>query len=181
MKTRNHFPVVALALLALISPHQTHAQFTGNNQTNIVSGVTNNWSGAYDVGGNYVFDVLFIQNGGVLSVTNGDGIIGSNVGANSNSVVVSGTGSVWSNSSSTVVGFHGSGNSLVISNGGRVISGYSSVGNFVGADNNSVVVSDSGSVWTGANVNIAYGGSLSGFGGSGNSLVISNGAKVFDD
>ena len=39
-----------LAVTVLSS--QTHAQFTGNNQTSIISGVTSNWPGDYHVGSN---------------------------------------------------------------------------------------------------------------------------------
>src|SRR5436853_5245990 len=87
--------VVALPLI-LASSH-LEAQFTGNNQTNIISGVTSNWPGNYYVGSNYVFDALLIQNSGVLS-NSGNSFIGFALGASNNTAVVSGGGSVWSSS-----------------------------------------------------------------------------------
>jgi T5SS/PEP-CTERM-associated repeat protein len=178
MKTRNHLPVVALAMFALVSPHPAHAQFTGNDQTNIISSVTNNWNGSYFVGSNYVFDALLIKNGGVLSATNSVGYIGYNVGANNNSVIVSGAGSTWSSSTSLVVGWLGAGNTLLITNGGQVICSSTavgvntSIGQAAGATSNSVVVSGNGSVWTNSST------LLVGYLGSGNRLVINNGGEV---
>src|SRR6266568_5156151 len=95
-RTIGHIAITCFVLLAHAMPSQTCAQFTGNNQTNIISGVTSHWPGNYYVGSNYVFDALLIRNAGVLS--NAVGSIGYAVGANSNTAVVSGGGSVWNNS-----------------------------------------------------------------------------------
>src|SRR5207249_11860558 len=123
--------------------------------TNLISGVTSNWNGIYFVGSNYVFDTLLIQNGGVL--TNSIGVIGHNVGANSNAAIVSGSGSIWSTTNnlfSLFIGYSGAANSLVISNGGSVISASSSVlGGYhsqfsLGASNNTALVTGSGSLWS---------------------------------
>src|SRR5262245_54199154 len=114
-KTIGPITTAYFALLALGLPNQSRAQFTGNNQTDIISGVTSNWTGAYYVGSNYVFDALFILNGGVLS-DSGAGYIGYSATAKSNAVVVSGSGSVWNISSpgnGLFVGGLGAGNSLV--------------------------------------------------------------------
>ena len=46
--------------------------------------------------------------------------IGSNSTANSNAALVSGPGSVWSNSGDLYVGYSGSGNTLTSANGGVV-------------------------------------------------------------
>jgi T5SS/PEP-CTERM-associated repeat protein len=176
MKTRNHFPVVALVLFALVSPHSAHAQFTGNNQTNIINGVVSNWTRDYYVGSNYVSDALFIQNGGKLFVTIGYGYIGYNMGANNNSAVISGNGSTWSSEYGLYVGYSGAANNLVIQNGGRLFetngSGY--IGYNTGANNNSVVISGNGSTWSNEF------GLYVGYGGIANSLVISNGGGVND-
>src|SRR5262252_7922554 len=117
MKTK--IAIASFALLALALPNPSRAQFTGNNQTNIISGVTSNWPGSYYVGSNYVFDALFILNGGVL---NASGSIGYTATAKSNAVVVSGNGSVWNTGSGLAVGGLGAGNSLLISNGGAVVA-----------------------------------------------------------
>ena len=55
------------------------AQYAGNSQTNIISGVVSNWTGDYLVGSNTFADALLIQNGGVLS--NGNGYLGYEIGA----------------------------------------------------------------------------------------------------
>ena len=84
------------------------AQYTASSQTNTITGVTSNWtanSGSYIVGSNYVFDALIIitnsgGTGGVLS--NSAGTIGNNAGANSNTVLVTGSGSKWANWASSL-------------------------------------------------------------------------------
>ncbi|HXJ57367.1 MAG TPA: hypothetical protein VNU68_11955 [Verrucomicrobiae bacterium] len=63
MKTKR--TIALFSLLALALPNQSRAQFMGSNQTNIISGVTSNWPGAYYIGSTYVFDALLIQNGGI--------------------------------------------------------------------------------------------------------------------
>ena len=50
------------------------AQYTANYQTNLISGVTNNWVGNYGVGSNTFANTLLIQNGGALF--NSDGYLG---------------------------------------------------------------------------------------------------------
>ena len=55
------------------------AQYAGNSQTNIISGVVSNWTGDYLVGSNTFADASLIQNGGVLS--NGNGYLGYEIGA----------------------------------------------------------------------------------------------------
>ncbi len=154
-----------------------HAQFSADYQTNIISGVTSNWTGNYIVGSNTVFDLLRIENGGVLvdSDLYSNGYIGYEPSASNNFVVVSGNSSVWSNNSVTYVGRSGSGNSLVASNGGVVTSLAGWVGLNGGANNNTAVVTGNGSVWRNA-YNLSIGDQ-----GSGNSLVISDGGVVIDE
>ena len=98
-------------LTRLVPPAQ--AQYTANFQTNIISGVTSNWSGNYIVGSNTFADVLLIQNGGVLS--DGTGYVGYNPGSSSNGVQVV-SGGVWQNTA-LFVGYQGSSNSLLIAGG----------------------------------------------------------------
>jgi autotransporter family porin len=152
-----------------VDTRSSRAQYTANFQTNIISGVTNNWPRGYTVGSTNFSDVLLIENGGVLYDITGS------LGSSNNYVLVTDTGSVWSNLSDLYVGQTGSGNSLVISNGGRVVSGpfnggYDSVGQNVGSGNNSVLLTGSGSVWIENQSKFAVGG-----GGSGNMLVINQG------
>jgi T5SS/PEP-CTERM-associated repeat protein len=156
----------------VLGSRPSEAQYTASYQTNIISGVASNWAGDYIVGSNYVFDALQIISGGVLS--NGIGYLGYESAANNNSVVVRGSGSVWSNSY-VYVGFYGSGNSVVISNGGTVVSSSALfIGDTGTSTNNSVVVSGSGSSWSNPSIFV-------GETGSGNSLVISNGGTVVNN
>jgi hypothetical protein len=97
--------------LGLLVATSASAQYTADYQTNIVSGVTSNWSGNYSVGYTNNADVLVIESGGVLS--NEDGYVGGPefttnhvliLGGGNNVAVVSGTGSVWNNSGELYVG-----------------------------------------------------------------------------
>ncbi|MGA1149317.1 MAG: beta strand repeat-containing protein, partial [Ilumatobacteraceae bacterium] len=72
-----------------------------------------------------------------------------------------------------IVGYEGSGNNMVITNGGSVANTYGAIGFTNTASNNSVLVTGSNSLWT--NASVLY---VGGLGGSGNSLVISNGGMV---
>lgn len=94
---------------------------------------------------------------------------------NSNSVLLTGTGSVWSNSGSLVVGNSvGSiGNSLTISNGGVVTVGTSlTVGQNAGANGNTLTVDGSGSTLT------ASGDIYAGVSGSSNTINITGGGVM---
>jgi T5SS/PEP-CTERM-associated repeat protein len=171
---RHHFSISLLALCAFVLPHKTHAQFTGNNQTNTIDGTTVNWPGLYYVGSNSVSDTLLILNGGFLSSF---GVrIGSSTNANNNLAVVSGSGSVWTNYSGDFdVGLFGSTNRLEIRNGGQVqvVALNTVVGSQSSSLYNSVLVTDTGSVWT------IQQGLFMGDGGAYCSLVVSNGGAIF--
>jgi T5SS/PEP-CTERM-associated repeat protein len=114
---------------------------------------------------------LVISNQGkVINVT---GYIGD-TGAFTNNVLVTGSGSVWSNSSDLYVGYRGVGNSLVISNQGAVINAAGYVGfdafNLINSSNNSVRVTDGG-LWRN---NILHVGEE----GWSNSLVVAGGTVL---
>ena len=126
------------------------------------------------VGGSTTGNSMVISGGG--RVENAvSGVIGSNAGASSNSVTVSGSGSNWTSSGSLVVGSSGTGNSLVVSSGGMVQTGSTPtstvLGYNAGSSNNSVVVTGSGSTLTSSGVIVGYSG-------TGNSLVITNGGSM---
>ncbi|MCE9543158.1 MAG: autotransporter domain-containing protein [Verrucomicrobia bacterium] len=116
-------------------------------------------------------NALVISNGGVVTVGS-NSVIGDQVTASNNSVLVTGSNSLWSNSGYLYVGENGSGNSLVISGGGVVADGWGYIGGTTYSSNNSVLVTESNSLWT--NNSDLYVGEY----GSGNSLVISNGGSV---
>ena len=174
-----------LIAVSIALPVAARAQYTNNFQTNTISGVTSNWvddsisgTGGYFVGSNTFADALLIQSGGVLS--NGNGYLGYTVSSSDNNVLVAGDGSIWSNRWGLFVGFSGMGNRLVISNGGQVVNNaaqspnYSCyVGYSASSSNNSVSVSNPTTVWkNGWQLCVGYSGAA-------NSLLISNGGKVF--
>jgi fibronectin-binding autotransporter adhesin len=150
-----------------------------SSQSNIamVSGTGSTWSspGQIIIGNTRAGNSLVISNGGF--VADSDGFVGFN-GGGSNNVVVNGTGSIWSNGKDLYVGTSGGGNSLVIRNGGSVLSSNGYIGAAAGGPitmNGSVLVTGTGSLWTNR-FDLRLG-----FAGSGNSLIVSNGGKVFSD
>jgi hypothetical protein len=58
---------IGCVVLAVAVAPAARAQYTDNFQTNIISGITSNWVGAYLIGNITYGDVLLIENGGVLS------------------------------------------------------------------------------------------------------------------
>jgi T5SS/PEP-CTERM-associated repeat protein len=167
---RNRIVVVLLACLSCASA--ARAQFTANNQTNTISGVTSNWvgNGTYVVGSNTFLDALLINSGGILS--NGIGYIGYEVGASDNTAIVSGSGSVWNNWLDLYVGDSGAGNQLIVTNGGAAFNGHGVLGLNSSSSNNVATIAGPGSVWSNQyDVDVGYYG-------TGNSLLISNQGKV---
>lgn len=147
-----------------------------DNTVMTVDGVTSNVA-SYILGSTGTNNTLSVLNGGRL-VNTGDGIIGNAAGASNNIATVNGSGAIWTNTGSLIVGNAGSGNRLTISNGAFVAAqGQLStiIGN--GTRNNIIIVTGTGSLLTNtagtASLNIAYGG------GDSNSLVISNGGRVY--
>jgi T5SS/PEP-CTERM-associated repeat protein len=178
MKTMQFYSALVAVLLGglLLNP-PARAQYTADYQTNIISGVTSNWvdnpsnpNAGYVVGSNYVDDALVINGGGVLS--NSNGYIGYEVGANDNSAFVSDAGSAWSNNVNLYVGYSGADNELTISNSGAVYSPNSYLGYNSNSDDNVVLVSGTGSAFETANLIIGYSG-------AGNQLIIANSAVVY--
>jgi T5SS/PEP-CTERM-associated repeat protein len=182
----------ALGIAGIMVAGMARAQFTDSYQTNTIDGVTSNWVGDYLVGDTNSADALLIQNGGALTDNNGYLGYGSSygIGSSNNSVLVSGSGSVWANQSTLCVGYFTDGNSLTIANGGAVYNASSYVGYAAYAvgvvpqpmgigmptsANNSVLVTGSGSVWSNASLAVGF---RSGFVG-GNSLTIANGGRVY--
>ena len=172
MKPERIGSVLATVILGgiLLGP-PVHAQFTGDFQTNIISGVEVDWTGTYAVGSNTSYDFLGIDSGGALiSDAGGIGIDGD--GAGNDAVSVSGAGSVWSNRNDLTIGFsHTSdNNSLMIANGGVVYDNNSTIG----GSHNALVVIGKGSVWNSS-------GKVT-IGGQGeHSITIGDGGVVSDD
>jgi T5SS/PEP-CTERM-associated repeat protein len=144
-----------------------------SNNTAVVTGLGSVWSNQLYcwVGATSSGNSLVISNGG--QVVDYTGYVGE-TGGNNNSVVVTGTGSLWISSYEMTVGQDGgASNTLLISNGGQVFDTVSQIGDLSGVPtNNSVTVTDPGSVWNVSN-NLRIGGT-----GPGNSLAINNGGLV---
>ena len=174
--------------------------FAGNNNSMVISNEgtvtdSNGWIGNYYLSSNNVVQVtgtnslwsnvgnLYVGNYGssnslIISnagrVTDSNAYIGFYITGNpsNNSVTVTGTNSLWSNSGDLLVGYSGSSNSMVISNGGRVDDSNGYIGYTNTSSNNSVIVTGNNSLWSNA------GSVMAGNAGNGNSLTISNGGRV---
>jgi fibronectin-binding autotransporter adhesin len=142
-----------------------------NSNTAIVTGTGARWLVAGDLflGSNGALNRLVISSGGW--VTNATGYIGYSATSGGNEVLVTGTGSVWTNRT-LELGYTGSSNRMVISNGGQVLNLNSEIGR-TGAlsSGNEVIVTGQGSKW------VVY-SMLMGRGGGENRLLISNGGHV---
>lgn len=113
---------------------------------------------------------LTISNGGQVVIQNY--FLGDYDSASNNTVLVTGSGSLWSTTDG-VIGQWGCGNRLIITNGGRVLGSSSvNIGLLANASNNEVLVTGSGSIWS--NATIYLGGNY----GSNNRLTITNGGQV---
>lgn len=123
------------------------------------------------VGGGGKGNQMTITNGGFVTSAGG-ATIGH--GSDNNTVLVTGTGSVWSND--ITIGLSGAGNLLTIGNSGKVYGAINSIGTgsaTVDASNNTVLVTGAGSVWSGTGL-LTIGSK-----GTGNQLTISNGGAVY--
>ncbi|MFZ0615531.1 MAG: hypothetical protein WAN16_03665, partial [Chthoniobacterales bacterium] len=148
---------------------------SSNNSLLVTGGGSFSSSSSIAVGYSGSGNSLTISNVGTVSST--ITYIGANETSSNNRVVVTGSNSLWTNSSDLYVGFNGSHNQLVISNGGTMAVVGDVYGMAIGYGsnswNNSALVTGGGSVLTNdCNLNVGYSGSY-------NSLVISNGATVF--
>ena len=156
---------------------------------NLYTGLTTVSSGKLLYGASDVLSTGGVTvNGGSMEISaggklyNGTGSIGS-AAADSGNVTVTGSGSTWNNGWTLSVGESGDNNSLTISDGAQVSSNRTgdgawntnfSIGLNSGADNNTVTVTGSGSTLTvGGNGYLEVGRI-----GSGNSLIISDGATA---
>jgi T5SS/PEP-CTERM-associated repeat protein len=141
----------------------------------LVSGTNSLWNnnGQFNVGAFGSGNQLMVNNGGRVAVLT-DSFIGRMNVAGSNSVLVTGSGSVWTNGGDLYVGYDGYGNSLSVASGGRVENRMSFIGYSLSASNNSVMVNGGGSVWRNTN------GLAVGYLGSYNSLVVTNGGVVIN-
>lgn len=177
MRRMRHGPwfVWRLLILIVITSPFAHGQYVASSQTNVISGVTSNWSNNYYVGNTFSADALLIQNGGVL--TDSGAYLGDGSNSSNNSAIVTDSGSTWSNGF-LYVGYNGAGNSLVISNGAKVIEtgeAWVSQGSIPRITSNSVIVTGSGSVWSnGQDLSVGDPGAC-------NRVIVSNGGLLIDN
>jgi autotransporter-associated beta strand protein/T5SS/PEP-CTERM-associated repeat protein len=143
-----------------------------SNNSALVTGSGSLWTTPSDfrVGREGDNNSLTISNGGRVASANG--YIGTFGNSSGNSALVTGTNSVWTNSSDLRVGREGSGNSLTISNGGVAASSNSYIGSATISSNNSALVTGVSSLWT--NSGALYVGEQ----GASNTLTVANGAAV---
>ena len=137
----------------------------------LVASVWNN-SGNLYVGNFGSGNELEISSGGVVS-NNATAYIGSNAGANNNSVFVT-EGALWKCNAPLYVGYGGSGSTLAIDDGGRVSDTYGNIGGAPGSESNAATVTGAGAVW-----NNTAGLSVGSSGSSSNTLTIANGGSLF--
>jgi T5SS/PEP-CTERM-associated repeat protein len=160
----------------------------GNTIVGVNAGDSNNTLNVYNagtlltnsdsltVGGSGSGNSLVISNGGTVAADNLL-MLGESAGSDSNSIVVTGTGSslaVGNAFIGTADGVGNTGNTLEVSAGGSLTS----LNVLLRGSSNSVLVTGSGSTLTNSSgITVGIGGE---FGGSstGNSLVIANGGKV---
>ena len=133
----------------------------------VVTGAGSIWSNAADLvighGNGSSSNSLTISAGGI--VYNNYGTIGKDYTANNNMVLVTGSGSIWTNALDLYVGETGCFNSLTIASGGMVYSANAVIGSDANANNNRVLVTGTGSGWTNS------GDLWVGWNGSSNSLT----------
>jgi len=150
------------------------ADTVSSSNTVLVTGTNSVWStGSQDVfvGNGGSGNSLMIANGGAVNDMNG--WIGNFTSSHDNTVLVTGGGSVWSNGFDLAVGKRGSGNSLTIADGGAAYSTYGFLSTDMSNSNNAAPVTGEGSIWNNRlSLFVGFGG------GTGNSLVVSNGGTV---
>ena len=148
----------------------------GSSNNNVVftgNGTTWNHRGGLIVGYSGGNNSLLMADGSAMG--GGRDQSGSYLGLNSsssnNTALVTGTGTVWSNSSAFFIGYAGPANSLVVSNGAHLFSIGTVLGSATFSGNNTVIITGSGSVLS--NSSTLY----VGYGGSGNNLMIDDGGQ----
>ena len=136
-------------------------------------------SGGLSLGGTAgSYNSVIVSNGAQALLGNNPLSIGAAGGTNA--VVVTGPGSVLQAGQGISVGLGaGISNSLTIANGARVVTGTGIIGNSAtaGGGTNWVLVTDPGSVWSNY-YDYMVGNFYIGYNTAGNSLVVSNGAKL---
>ncbi|MBI3882104.1 MAG: hypothetical protein HY301_18850 [Verrucomicrobia bacterium] len=131
-----------------------------NGNAVLVTGAGSFWSNSSSVvvGGDSVGNQLLVMDGG--RITNTVGVIGNSVGSDSNLVVVSGIGSLWTSSGSLYAGNDGSFNRLEVSNGGSVRADGVIYLGFIKQSSGNSVVAVNGSLTSGSMFVAGFGSPL---------------------
>jgi T5SS/PEP-CTERM-associated repeat protein len=164
--------LVAGSCLCCAIPGQ--AQVVNDGATATINHVTNTITGGVIVGTNGSFTLLVLTNGALLT-NSGNGVVGMNATAKSNTVRLTSANTRWLMALDLNVGSNGSVNHLVLTNGAFVANNFAALGIGPTSSNNDALVTGIGSVWS--NRNDLYVGYV----GHGNSLVVSNGGVVIDN
>ncbi len=147
---------------------------SGASNQVVVTGASSLWTNQTFLllGGNSVGNQVDVRDGGWLACA--DGAVGQGFNANSNTVLLSDSGSGWNNLAGLTVGDGGSGNVLIVSNGATVLSSNGTVGASTSLGNNNLaLLTGNGTVWSNqSSLNV---GRFS----FGNRLVASDGANLF--
>jgi len=118
---------------------------SATNDSAVVSGSGSLWynNGNLYVGYSGARSQLVITNGGVV-YNSPSGYLGYNINSPSNTVLVTGTGSVWSNRSGLYVGYFGASNQLTVADNGSVVATNAYVGFNASSVTNKLTVSGGG-------------------------------------
>ncbi|MCG3149629.1 MAG: hypothetical protein PCFJNLEI_03094 [Verrucomicrobiae bacterium] len=119
----------------------------GSNNVALISGTGSVWNNQFTltIGHSGAVSRLIITNAGV--VVNVTGVMGLYSNSHDNVVLVSDSGSAWSNFSTLFVGSRGAGNQLTVTNGGTLVSWGGILGYFDSGSNNAVAVAGNGAKW----------------------------------
>jgi T5SS/PEP-CTERM-associated repeat protein len=173
---------------AVVNSEYGYIGYYGNGNTALVTGSNTLWSNSSDFYLGYSSAVtnaagqltglsnsLVISNGARVNVA-GTLYLGCESYTNgNNTVLVTGTNSMLSNSSGIYLGYYEDGDTMIVTNGAKLFGSNDYIG-YGGASGNTVTVTGSGSVWSNAGtINVGEG---LGNGSVGNSLVISNDGMV---
>jgi len=149
---------------------------SASSNTVLITGTNSIWnSTTINFGVDSVGNQMTIASGG--KVITSSGTVGSSgPGANSNTLVVTGAGSVWSNSAGFVVGFDSANNSVIVTNGGQLVTNAGSLGSGAPASSNNLgIITGTNSIWSSAGSFTVGTSSLS------NQLMILNGGQLISN
>lgn len=143
------------------------------NNTVILTGAGSRWNNTNDFIVGYSGSVNQITLAAASRLSSSNGIVGCNAGSTNNTVLVTGSSTLWENAANLTVGEAGAGNRLAVSNGAWVVNQAGVVG--ASGSNNTVLVTGVGSLWRN------YQDLEIGRASRGNSLIVTNGSSVLGD